>query len=172
MSNRTLNQRGFTLIELMIVVVIIGILAALAIPRFWSATSRSKQSEAKQLLKQIYTMEHSYFQANQVYGDLGATVTAPNSCHSWVLKLQSGARYTYSIAGNANALSRRRRRPIWTKTRPSIPGRSTKQEISSTRSTTPRFDFSIRDVCERPRRGAFYLVFPSATPVKIRPAPA
>ncbi|MEA3297150.1 MAG: prepilin-type N-terminal cleavage/methylation domain-containing protein, partial [candidate division Zixibacteria bacterium] len=66
------RQKGFTLIELMIVVVIIGILAALAIPRFMQATTKSKQSEAKGILKQIYTMERAYRQENNTYatGDL------------------------------------------------------------------------------------------------------
>ena len=49
--NQRRNQKGFTLIELMIVVVIIGILAALAIPRFMASTTRSKQSEAKEIEK-------------------------------------------------------------------------------------------------------------------------
>ena len=49
------NQKGFTLLELMIVVVILGILAAMAIPRFITVTSKSKQSEAKLILKQIYS---------------------------------------------------------------------------------------------------------------------
>ena len=70
------NRKGFTLIELMIVVVIIGILAALAIPRFMQATTKSKQSEAKQLLKQIYTMQRTFRQATGAYGDNGAAAAA------------------------------------------------------------------------------------------------
>ncbi|HEX7402101.1 MAG TPA: prepilin-type N-terminal cleavage/methylation domain-containing protein, partial [candidate division Zixibacteria bacterium] len=61
------SQKGFTLIELMIVVVIIGTLAALAIPRFFPAATKSKQSEAKQILKQIYVMEQVYRQEYDTY---------------------------------------------------------------------------------------------------------
>jgi len=61
------RQKGFTLIELMIVVVIIGILAALAIPRFMSATVKAKESEAKTILKQIYTLQDSYRQESGSY---------------------------------------------------------------------------------------------------------
>ena len=76
MFSRFHNRKGFTLIELMIVVVIIGILAALAIPRFMKSTSKAKQSEARQILKQIYTMQHTYRQANNSYGDPGVTIAA------------------------------------------------------------------------------------------------
>jgi len=67
MFQRMHNRKGFTLIELMIVVVIIGILAALAIPRFMQATTKSKQSEAKGILKQIYTMQRTERQSNGEY---------------------------------------------------------------------------------------------------------
>jgi prepilin-type N-terminal cleavage/methylation domain-containing protein len=58
------NSKGFTLIELMIVVVIIGILAAIAIPKFGQASDRAKEKEADGILKQVYTMQETYRAAN------------------------------------------------------------------------------------------------------------
>jgi type IV pilus assembly protein PilA len=68
-------QKGFTLIELMIVVAIIGILAAIAIPNFIKFQARSKQSEAKANLKAIFTAQKAYFQEKDRFstltGDIG-----------------------------------------------------------------------------------------------------
>ena len=54
------NEKGFTLIELMIVVAIIGILAAIAIPSFLAMQQRSKRSELPSNLKAIRTTEKAY----------------------------------------------------------------------------------------------------------------
>ncbi len=65
------NKKGFTLIELMIVVAIIGILAAIAIPDFLKFQARAKQSEAKTNLGAVFTTQVAYFGEYNTYaGDL------------------------------------------------------------------------------------------------------
>ncbi len=101
------REKGFTLIELMIVVVIIGILAALAIPRFMQATTKSKQSEAKQLLKQVYTMERTFRQGDvsNSYGDNGVTAVALGNFPQIGVEIMAGALYSYTIAAAANTFT-------------------------------------------------------------------
>ena len=54
------DKRGFSLIELLIVVVVIGILAAIAIPKFQKIQTRAKGSEAKGMLKAALVLEKAY----------------------------------------------------------------------------------------------------------------
>ncbi|WP_136808428.1 type IV pilin protein [Desulfosediminicola flagellatus] len=64
------NEKGFTLIELMIVVAIIGILAAIAIPQYQNFTKKSKASEAKVYLSAITTAEAAYYAENSEFATL------------------------------------------------------------------------------------------------------
>src|SRR5262245_64118922 len=75
---RTLHTRkgGFTLIELMIVVAIIRILAATAIPNFLQFQLRSKTGEAKTNLAAIRTAEEGYFAEFNNYVQAGQTPTS------------------------------------------------------------------------------------------------
>ena len=62
-----LNQKGFTLIELMIVIAIIGILAAIAIPQFAAYRRKAYNSAALSDLKTVKTTLEAYYADNQFY---------------------------------------------------------------------------------------------------------
>ena len=70
-KNMRNSQKGFTLIELMIVVAIIGILAAIAIPNFMNYQCKAKQSEAKSSLGNIRSMQEAYFAEWDTYSAIG-----------------------------------------------------------------------------------------------------
>ena len=65
------NAKGFTLIELMIVVAILGILAVVAVPALQKYMRRAKTAEAKTQLAKVYDAASSYFKSE--HADRGAT---------------------------------------------------------------------------------------------------
>jgi type IV pilus assembly protein PilA len=70
---KEMNEHGFTLIELMIVVAIIGVLAAIAVPNFISYRQRAYDSAALADLRNAYTAAQNLFSQLD-----GASITTPN----------------------------------------------------------------------------------------------
>jgi len=108
------SSKGFSLIELMIVVAIIAILAAIAIPSFLRFQMKSKTSEATANLGAIRTCEESYKAENDTYFDQGPAPVgagADSQTHVWAdtdLALfedigfapDGPTRYLYQVSGS------------------------------------------------------------------------
>ena len=102
-------QQGFTLIELMIVVAIIGILAAVAIPSYQDYTARAQVSEGLSLTSQFKTTLAEYFADNGAYdsvalADLGGT-TAGKYVASIALENNAGGTVTVTATFKASGVA-------------------------------------------------------------------
>ena len=84
---------GFSLMEVMIVVVIIGILAALAYPNLEKYLKRARQTEAKTNLSAIYTAQKIYFTLHQSYAD---------DINELDLSLVQGDPYTFTMEASTS----------------------------------------------------------------------
>jgi len=86
------SQKGFSLIELMMVVVIIGVLAGVGIPQYQKFQMKARQSEVKSLLSSMYTSQKAFYaEWNQYYADFNAV--------GYGLSGALGYRVTFNAAG-------------------------------------------------------------------------
>ena len=97
------NASGFTLVELMVVIVVIGILAALAIPRFTGVTAKAKLSEFKPVLKQAATLYNAYYEEHDTYVTKTGNISNGNEEIGFDLP-EGESRFDYSSVESPNGV--------------------------------------------------------------------
>lgn len=103
--NRIRRSAGFTLVELMVVVAIIAVLAAIALPTYTSYITKSRRAAAKGCLSEYANYMERYYTTNLNYKkDIGGTTnTLPTlDCAS---AQQTGANYSYDFPASALSVS-------------------------------------------------------------------
>jgi type IV pilus assembly protein PilE len=95
-------SRGFTLIELMIVVVIAAVLASIAVPSYRSYVLRTHRVEAKTALLNLAAAQERFYLENNTYAANAVLTTAPPAGLGLPATTENGW-YTVAIANGANA---------------------------------------------------------------------
>jgi len=107
MSLKT-NQRGFTLLEIIIVIIIVGVLASLALPRFFRTVEYSRATEAftnlnavRQSMERCYLQRSAYTNCNLFSNlDLEDPANSPNNHFTY--SFPAAAATTYTIRATRN----------------------------------------------------------------------
>jgi type IV pilus assembly protein PilE len=89
-------MRGFTLMELMVVIMIVAILAAVAYPNYTKSILRSNRSDARATLLQIAQNLERYFTENNTY--VGATLGSAAATDVWSSTSSTAGNYTISFS--------------------------------------------------------------------------
>lgn len=98
MFRRTRSKKGFTMIELMVVVVVVGVLAAIAVPIYGKYIKNARVSEATARIGEIVTAAKAYAQEFQ---DASGNPTWPPAAGGGIVDLSQSDQFTYAITAGA-----------------------------------------------------------------------
>lgn len=109
------RNRGFTLIEMMIVVVIVAILAAIAYPAYTNAITKARRSDGVDALLNIQALQEKYRANNPSYGalaEIGAAANSADNYYAVALANVTATSYTATADGTGGSQSRDTGNPV------------------------------------------------------------
>lgn len=122
MLSKTKDEKGFTLIELIIVIIIIGVLATIAIPMFGGYRSKGFDSAAVSDLRNAALAQEAYYTDNDVYSlnvaslqaqpyslflsnDVAVTITAANAISYTMTAMHTASGKVYTLSGPGGSIN-------------------------------------------------------------------
>lgn len=96
-------ESGFTLVELMVVIAILGVLAAIAIPNFMDYQKKAYKTEAKSTLTSIYSAMVAYAGDTGGFGDAKCCQTSGSETTNIKVVIPKGAKYEYVLVNAVTA---------------------------------------------------------------------
>jgi type IV pilus assembly protein PilE len=96
------NQKGFTLIEIMVVVAIIGILASIALPSYTNYVKKGKAAEATSTLATARVKMEQFFQDNRTYAGGPCTTLAAGKYFTYACGAPDATTYKITATGTSD----------------------------------------------------------------------
>lgn len=103
MTMRT-RRRGFTLVELLIVMLILGVLATIGVSRLWQAKDRAFQATVRQDLKILATQQEVYFERNLTYAGAASDLADYQSSNGVVVTISWAQPNGWAATATHNSL--------------------------------------------------------------------
>lgn len=108
MKELFIREDGFSLTELLVVIVVIGVLILLALPQFSSVVTKAKETEAKAMLKHLHTLQQAYYFENDTYttnlahtGFEQQKLVTEDGTARYKIEVQKANTYEYSATATA-----------------------------------------------------------------------
>lgn len=99
-STRNSRHKGFTMIELLIVIAIVGLIAAIAYPNYTRSVAKTNRSAAKTALLQLQLAQERWRSSNPSYTNVIANLNAP-AVNNYVLAITAAGATNYTITATA-----------------------------------------------------------------------